>query len=218
MKTDIELHADVLKELAWDPRVRENEIGVVVNGGIVRLGGSVGSYAEKTTAERIVEHVAGVRAVANELRVAIPEGAGRTDAAIARQVVDSLAWDVQIPADRITSVVSDGWVTLSGDVDWRYQRDAAGRAIRNLAGVRGVTNDIAVTPNAVSPADVSRDIKQALERRADRTADNIIVETRDGVVTLTGTVSSFGDRRAAEGAAWSAPGVTDVKDEIAVML
>jgi VCBS repeat-containing protein len=131
-------------------------------------------------------------------------------------VADALVWDVQVPDTKIKAAVTNGWITLDGDVEWRYQRDAAARAVRNLAGVRGVTNNITVTAKGVSAYDVGKSIKEALERRADRTAEHINIETLGSVVTLTGTVPSFGDRRAAEGAAWSAPGVTDVHDELAV--
>lgn len=216
MKTDMQLHKDVLAELAWDPRVKEKEIGLAAKGGVVTLTGSVESYAEKWAAERVAERVAGVKAVANDLEVTIPSAFSRTDTDIAHRIVDLLAWDIQVPHDEIKSKVANGWVTLDGEVEWQYQRDAAARAIRNLAGVRGVTNFIKVTPQRVSSQDVSKSIKEALERRADRTAERIVVEAKGSVVTLRGVVSSFGDRRAAEGAAWSAPGVAEVNDELAV--
>lgn len=216
MKTDIQLHKDVLAELTWDPRVNHKEMGIAAKDGVVTLAGAVASYAEKWAAERAVERVAGVKVVANDLAVNVPSAFKRSDSDIAHKVVDAFAWDIQVPDNKIKTAVTNGWVTLEGDVDWKFQHDAAAEAVRNLAGVRGVTNNIKVTPRRVSPYDVSRSIKDALERRADRTAKHIIVQTRGSVVTLKGSVPSFGDRRAAEGAAWSAPGVTDVHDELAV--
>ena len=218
MKSSIQLHNDVVAELAWEPRIDEKHIVVDVVDGVVTLTGSVPSFAQKWDAERAAERVAGVRSVANELAVSPTPAAQRSDTQLAHAVTDALAWDIQVPDDKLKSAVSNGWVRLEGTVEWRYQRDAAIRAIRNIAGIRGVTNEIIVKPQSASPYDVTREIKQALERRADRTAENIKVEASDGVVTLKGTVNSFADRRAAEGAAWSARGVKDVKDEIAVLI
>ncbi len=216
MKSDNQLHKDVLTELTWDPTVTEKEIGVAAKGGVVTLSGFVTSYAERCSAEHAAERVAGVRAVANELAVKIPIPFDRTDTEIAHAVVYSLGYDIQVPREAITSSVSKGWVTLEGEVGWQYQRDAAARSLRNLIGIRGVTNNIRVTPNPVSSYDVSRSIREALERRADRTADKITVQAHGGVVTLTGSVPSAAERREAEDAAWSAPGVKEVRDELAV--
>ena len=217
MKTEIQMHKDVLAELAWDPRVDEKEIGVAARDGVVTLTGSVSNYSEKLAAERAVERVMGVKAVANDLIVTVPSASSPSDTDLAHSVVSCLGWDIEVPDQKIKASVSNGWVTLEGEVDWQYQRTAASRAVQNLTGVRGVSNHIRVTAKSVSSTEVSSSIKQALERRADRTADRIIVNTDDGVVTLTGSVSSYGDRRAAEGAAWSAPGVTEVRDQLAVV-
>jgi osmotically-inducible protein OsmY len=216
MRENVQVERDVRAELAWDPRVDDAEIRVDATSGVVTLTGTVPSFADKLAAERAAERVFGVRVVANDLSVAVPLHYQRSDSDIARAVVDALAWDVQVPEPRIKASVSDGWINLAGDVEWRYQRDAAERVVRNLAGVRGVTNEITVIAKRVSPRDVSRSIKEALERRADRTADHINVEAVGTVVTLKGNVSSLGDRRAVEGAAWAAPGVTEVHDELAV--
>jgi VCBS repeat-containing protein len=218
MKNNVQLQTDVRAELAWDPRIDDKEIRVTAADGVVTLTGSVRSYADKWAAERAAESVFGVKAVANDLAVAVALTYQRSDTDIAGAVVDALAWDVRVPDTKIKAAVTNGWITLEGDVEWQYQRDAAARAVRNLAGVRGVTNNVTITAKRVSTHDVSKSIKEALERRADRTAEHINVETVGSVVTLTGSVPSFGDRRAAEGAAWSAPGVTDVHDELAVTL
>jgi osmotically-inducible protein OsmY len=218
MKNNMQVQSDVRLELAWDPRVDDKEIRVAATDSVVTLTGSVPSYADKLAAERAAERVFGVKAVANDLTVAVPVRFQRSDTDIAYAVVNSLAWDVQVPDTKIKSAVSNGWVTLEGNVEWGYQRDAAANAVRNLAGVRGVTNNVKITTERVFPTDVSRKIKDALERRADRTAEGINVAIMDGVVTLTGSVPSFGDRRSAESAAWSAPGVKDVRDELAVAI
>jgi VCBS repeat-containing protein len=209
MSSNTEIEADVRAELVWDPRVDHRDIRVFVTDGVVTLNGTIPSYADKVAAERVAERVAGVTAVANELAVAVPVRFQRTDTDIAEAVVSALAWDVQVPDTKIKAAVTNGWVTLEGDVEWRYQHDAAERAVRNLNGVRGVTNNITITPKRVSSQDVSKAIKEALERRADRTAGHITVETAGTVVTLSGSVPSFGERRAV-------PGVSDVRDELAV--
>lgn len=219
MKSNIQLQHDVVAELAWEPKIEDKHVMVDVVDGVVTLTGSVPSFAQKWDAERAAERVAGVRSVANELTVSPTPASMHSDTQIAHAVTDALAWDIQVPDDKIKSAVSNGWVRLEGTVEWRYQRDAALRAIRNIAGIRGVSNEITVKPAPVSTFDVSAEIKSALERRADRTAEKITVETSDGgIVTLRGPVTSFADRRAAEGAAWSARGVKDVKDEIAVLI
>lgn len=216
MKNNVQLQSDVRAELAWDPRVDDKEIHVATTDGVVTLTGSVPTYPDKWAAERAAERVSGVKAVANDLAVAVPVTYQRSDTDIAQSVVDALLWDVQVPDTKIKAAVTNGWITLEGDVEWRYQRDAVARAVRNLAGVRGVTNNVTIAAKRVSSSDVTRSIKAALERRADRTAEHINVETTGSVVTLTGNVPSVGDRRAVEGAAWSAPGVTEVHDELAV--
>lgn len=217
MKSDMELQTDVMDELRWDPQIKEKEIGVAVKDGVVTLSGSVPSYAERWAVERAVEHIVGVKVVANEIEVKLPTAHQRSDSDIAHQIVDAFRWDVQVPDEHVTAKVTRGWVTLDGDVDWAFQREAAAYAVRNLTGVRGVTNLIRVkTP--ISSYDVSLKIKDALRRRADRDAEKIHVEASGDVVTLKGTVSSFAERRAAEGVAWSAPGVREVKDELVVMV
>jgi osmotically-inducible protein OsmY len=216
MKTDMQLHNDVLAELISDPCVTEKEIGVAVKGGVVTLTGSVPSFGAKWVAERAVERVAGVNAVANDLTVKIPGALTHSDTEIAHQVVKALTWDIQVPHDTIKASVVYGWVTLEGEVEWQFERNAATKAICNLAGVRGVTNNITLSSKHRLAHELTCGIKEALERRADRTADRIVVETKGSVVTLTGTVPSLGDRRAAAGVAWSAPGVTEVRDALTV--
>ena len=216
MKTDLQLQRDVLDELKFEPSIRESEIGVAVKAGVVTLTGSVDSYSEKFSAERTAERVGGVKAVAEDIKVKLPGSYERSDTDIAHALVNALRWDTQVPDDRIKVAVKDGWIDLKGTVEWQFQKRAAEGAVRNLMGVKGVTNLITVKPKTVSTGEVGQKIKDSLRRHAERDADKITIEARDGRVTLRGTVSSFAERRDAERAAWQAPGVTIVDDFIAV--
>lgn len=216
MKSDLQLQRDVLEELKFEPSIRESEIGVAAKDGVVTLSGSVDSYAEKIAAERAAERVGGVKAVADEVIVQLPGMHTRSDTEIAHAVVNALRWDIQVPDQHIKAAVEDGWIHLEGEVEWQYQKWAAEGAIRNLTGVKGVTNLIKVKPSKVSTYEVSEKIKSTLRRHAENDADRIKIEAKDGLVTLRGTVSSFAERQDAERAAWQAPGVTKVEDFIAV--
>ena len=215
MKTDLQLHRDVVEELRWDPQINEAEIGVSVKGGVVTLSGTVESFGQKYAAERAVERVAGVRAVAEELHVRPMTEHQRNDTDIAHAVVNALSWNIEIPAKKITVKVEGGWITLTGVVDWNYQRLAAEFAVRYLAGVKGLLNLIEVKP-AISPAEVKSKIEAALKRNAELDAERIIVDTADGKVTLEGNVRSWTERMDAENAAWAAPGVRQVDDRLLV--
>lgn len=215
MKTDSQLQRDVFEELRWDPRIREAEIGIAVKDGVVTLSGFVDSYAQRNAAERAVERINGVKAVAEELQVRIPGSLHRSDTDIAHHAVAALEWDVEVPDDKIRVKVDNGRITLEGEADWQYQRLAAERAVRYLTGVKGVTNQIRIAPR-VSSYDVSQRIKDALRRSAESDAQKIEVEAKDGRVTLRGSVHSWADRAEAERAAWGAQGVTEVDDRITV--
>jgi osmotically-inducible protein OsmY len=216
MKTDLQLQRDVLEELKFEPSIREAEIGIAAKGGVVTLTGFVDSYAERFSAERTAERVGGVKAVADEIKVKLPGSYQRSDTEIAHAAVNALRWDIQVPDDRIKAAVDDGWIDLEGEVEWQYQKWAAEGAVRNLTGVKGVTNLIRVKPTKVSTYQVGEKIKDSLRRHAERDADKITIEAKDGRVTLRGTVSSFAERQDAERAAWQAAGVTNVDDMIAV--
>ncbi len=216
MKTDLQLQRDVLDELKFEPSIREAEIGIAAKDGVVTLTGFVDSYVEKFSAERTAERVSGVKAVADEIKVKLPGLHQRSDTDIAHTVVSALRLDIQVPDDRLKAAVDDGWIDLEGQVEWQYQKRAAERAVRNLTGVKGVTNLITVKPKNVSTYEVGQKIKDSLRRHAERDADKITIEAKDGRVTLRGTVSSFAERQDAERAAWQAPGVTNVDDMIAV--
>lgn len=215
MKSDLQLHKDVLDELRWDPRVNEAEIGVAAKDGVVTLTGSVPTFAQKYAAEKDVERVTGVRAIADDLHVR-PSGTFlRNDTDIAHSAVNALAWDIEVPADKITTKVESGWITLMGEVDWNYQKTAAERAVRYLGGVRGISNLIEVKPK-VTPQEVKTKIEAALKRNAELDAKRITVETSGAKVTLKGNVRSWAERTDAERAAWSAPGVKEVDDRLMV--
>jgi len=215
MKSDAQLKSDVEAELRWEPSVHAEQIGVLVKSGVVELDGHVGSYYEKWAAERAALRVSSVKALASEIKVELSPSATRTDEDIARVAKNHLDWDYSVP-DTVKVQVTDGWVTLKGTAEWRYQRDEAERVVRPLVGVKGVYNDITVTPK-VSAIDVKVKIENALKRSAETDAEHIKVDTSDGKVTLKGTVSSWAEREEAERAAWAAPGVTKVEDLITVL-
>ena len=214
-KSDEQLRKDVLDELHWDPSVGRAEIGVVARDAVVTLTGQVDSFAKRWAAMKAAERVMGVVAVADELTVHLPTDFRRTDIDIAHMVAEALRWDIQVPDERIKARVDEGWVSLDGEVDWEYQRNAALRAVRNLTGLRGITNNITLKTRAWAP-EVKTRIETALKRTADVDAEHIIVLADQGKVTLKGTVHSWSAREDAERAAWSAPGVNWVKDELVV--
>ena len=216
MKTDMQLQHDVAEELGWEPSIRDNDIAVAAKDGVVTLSGFVDSYAEKFAAERAAERVSGVRAIATELEVRLPTSKKRPDSDIAHAALAALRWDTQVPDERLRVKVDDGWVLLEGDVEWQFQKDAATRAVRYLTGVKGVGNLIEVKPRVVSTFEVSRKIKDALRRTAEHDADRITVEASGGKITLRGSVRSWAERQDAERAAWAAPGVTTVDDELVI--
>ena len=211
-KTDTQIHHDVLEELKWDSRVDEKEVGVQVEGGVVTLAGTVSSWAKRLAAQEAAHRVIGVLDVANDLKVKTM--GAHTDTEIAQAVRRALDWDVFVPEDKITSTVSDGWVTLEGTVESGSQRSDAERAVRNLAGVKIVVNKIAVMPPKPVPGDVRKAIEHALERRAEREAQRIQVDVRDGTVTLTGSVHSWAERKSVVSAVRFTPGVRSVEDHL----
>lgn len=215
MKTDKQLQQDVLDELTWDPSVDASKIGVAAKGGVVTLTGYVPSYAEKAAAERITKRVLGVNGVANDVEVKIPGVSARTDAEIAQAALNALQWNTAVPDDRIKVVVSKGWLTLEGQVDWNFQREAAKRAVSNLLGVKGVVNAVTVKPTART-SEVKSKIKAALHRSAELDANRIEIEAVDGKIVLHGKVRSYFEREEAERAAWMAPGVETVENDISI--
>jgi osmotically-inducible protein OsmY len=215
MKTDTELMRDVIDELHWTPEIDAKSIGVIVKDGVVTLTGHLNSFAEKHVAELAAQRVHGVKAVAVELTVRLPASDTRTDADIGLAAQRAIEWNAALPVGAIRVVVEGARITLEGQVEWEYQRAAAEAAVRHLLGVVGVTNQIAIVPK-VRTLDMELIIHQALERQADREARKLGISVNGGEVTLRGTVHSWDARRAIHGAAWSAPGVTAVVDNVTI--
>ncbi len=213
MKTDAQLQQDVMAELKWEPSVNAELIGVEVDEGVVTLAGHVGSFAEKWAAERATQRVAGVRALAVEIDILLPGSSKRTDADIARSVDNLLQWTASLPKDGVNAMVEGGWVTLTGEVDWEFQRLDAARGVGSLRGVTGVSDEIAVRPKFSSGA-VKAEIEAALKRRAKVDAQNIEVEVHGADVTLSGSVHSWAERELATHSAWGTPGVRKVVDHM----
>lgn len=213
MKTDSQLKRDVMDELAWDPAVSANAIGVAVKDGVVTLSGHLDTFAEKVAVQRAVRRVTGVRAMAIELDVKLAPQHQRSDTEIAAAAEHALRWNIVVPADRVRATVEQGWVQLTGEVDWDYQRQAAYKSVRSLTGVVGVSNEITLRQRT-TPADLAQRIEDALKRQALREAHRVQVTVENGTVTLKGSVHSWQERDAAQGAAWSAPGVRDVVNQL----
>ena len=215
MKTDTQLQKDIIDELRWEPRVNDAEIAVSAKDGVVTLTGSVETFAQKYEAERAVERVSGVRAIADDLKVKVFGPHERSDTEIAHAAINALRWDTEVPDEKLTVKVENGWVTLKGEAEWNYQKTAAERDVRYLAGVKGISNLISVKPRA-STTEVKAKIEAAFKRSAELDAKQITVETANGTVTLKGAVRSWAERTDAERAAWAAPGVKEVHDKLVV--
>jgi len=215
MKTDSQLQQDVMAELKWEPSVHAAQIGVEVKDGVVTLAGEVSSFTEKWNAERAAQRVSGVKALAVEMKVKLSEFGKRTDADIAQSAKNILTWTSSLPVDSVKVMVEGGWLTLSGEVEWQFQRQAATDSVRYLLGVVGVSNQIAIKPS-LSAKVVKSDIEAALKRRAAADSKAISVDVKGADVTLTGTVHSWEERDLAKRSAWGSSGVRNVIDKMTI--
>lgn len=214
MKNDRQIQRDVMEALEYSPAIAAENIGVSVQDGVVTLTGRVTSYAEKYAAEKTCFRVHGVKAVADDIEVALPGSHVRSDTDLARAAADILAWNVLVPAT-VQISVEKGRVILRGHVDWDFQRSAAEKALRNLTGITGVVNHIAIQ-RQVEPEDVKAKIEHALERMADEEAKKIKVEVSGSKVILSGSVNSIAERDDVKWAAWAVPGVSEVESHLQI--
>ena len=215
MKSDAQLRAAVQAELAWDPAVTAEDVGVIANHGVVTLTGHLRSYAEKLAVERAALRVSGVKALAIETSVKLAAGFERTDADLAQAVEHALEWNVQVPRGAIKPMLEGGWVTLAGEVDWDYQRRAAEATVRNLLGVTGITNLVTIKP-LLRSADVERQVQDALIRAFHGQPPQVAIDVNGSQLVLRGKVRSWKEFEAVRNAAWSTPGIVSVVNELAV--
>lgn len=214
-KTDSDIKSDVLTELKYEPSVKTTDIGVLVKNGAVTLTGFTTTYGEKWDAVRATKRVSGVRAVADDIKVKLASSHDRTDGEIAASAADHLEWSTSVPNDKVDITVQNGWVTLTGKLEWRYQKNAAENSVMFLTGVKGVTNLITIASKAVA-SEIAALIEKAFERNALLDSNKIKVKTSGSDVTLIGKVRTYAEKEEAERVAWAAPGVYSVDDKIKV--
>jgi osmotically-inducible protein OsmY len=215
MKTDTQLQNDVMAELKWNTSINATKVGVEVDKGVVTLSGHVDNYGQKWSAERAAQKVSGVKALAVEIKVVLPGSDNRSDTEIARTAENVLEWTTNWPKNHVKVMVEDGWITLTGELDYEYQRKMATTAVHRLMGVNGVSNQISIKPFLFS-SNVKSEIQAALKRRALTDAEEIIVTVNGGNVNLSGVVHSWSERDMVSDSVWNTPGVTSVIDNISV--
>jgi osmotically-inducible protein OsmY len=218
MKTDAQIKQDVLDELVFQPNIDETQIGVIVKNGVVTLTGRVFSYANKIAAEEAVKKVRGVKAVSEDIEVGYDTKEHQTDTEIATAVIDALKWNSAVPDEKISIKVEDGWVYLSGKVEWWHQREAAKRVVQHLIGVKGIINNIIIKQKAENLYQIKERIVKAFERSAYIDANNITIELVDEhIIKLQGKVHSFAEKIEAQKAAFYAPGIYEVENELEII-
>ncbi|TLP81735.1 BON domain-containing protein [Maribacter sp. ACAM166] len=217
MKSDAQIKQDILDELVFQPNIDETQIGVIVEDGVVTLTGFVDEFPKKVAAEKAAKSVAGVKAVAEDIEVKYGDNYKKTDKEIAKAAVNALEWNASVPKEKVMVKVDNGYIYLTGELPWEYQKNAAKRTIQNLLGVKGVINNIEITPTA-KPENIGKEIQKALERSADLEAKGIRVQVDGRTVQLKGRVHSHLEKELAENAAYKAPGVKKVRNDIVVQL
>ncbi|WNH13090.1 BON domain-containing protein [Thalassobellus suaedae] len=216
MRTDAQIKQDILDQLEFQPNIEETKIGVVVKDGVALLTGSVFSYASKIAIVKAIKKVAGVKGIAEGIKIGYMSNLNKTDTEIANSAIKAIEWHTSIPNNKIIIEVDNGWITLSGELEWAYQKDAARRTVEYLSGVKGVTNHITFKQTSIHPKDIKKKITKAFERSAMIDALGIAVETTDHAVKLTGKVRSIAEKEAAQKAAFNAPGVYAVQNELKI--
>jgi osmotically-inducible protein OsmY len=217
MKSDVQIQTDVMDQLKWEPFLKASEIGVAVKNGVVTLSGQVDSYSKKLAAENAAKKIKGVKAIAEDLQIGVSPAYRKTDTDIAAAVLNALKWHAAVQEEKVKIKVEDGFVKLEGEVEWEYQRNYAKSAIEHLEGVRSVLNLITVKPQ-VSPSEVQHKISAAFQRSASLDADKITANVVGSKVILRGYVRSYAEKEDAENAAWAAPGVTSVENNLEIKL
>ena len=215
MRTDSEIQKDVMDEFRWEALLNASEIGVAVKHGIVTLTGSVDTYTKKLAAENAAKNVVGVKAVAENIEVKLTSYGKRNDTEIAEAVINALKWHTAVKEDKVKIKVEDGWVSLEGEVEWEFQKTAARSTVENLSGVVGITNNIKIKPQ-VGATDLKKKISAAYHRNATIDAEKITLDVVGGKVTLRGKVRSYAEKKDAETAAWLAPGVDKVENNLEI--
>ena len=215
MKTDQEIQKDVMEELRWEPLLNATEIGVAVKNGVVTLSGIVDTYGKKIAAEEAAKSVFGFKAVAEDIQVKLSSFGAKSDTELAEEVIKSLKWHTSIPDDKIKVKVENGWVTLEGDVEWEYQKNAAKSTIENLLGVKGISNLITVKPS-VTVKDIKNKISAAFHRSATVDSEKINIDVRGNKAILSGTVRSWAEKEEAANATWNAQGISSVENNITI--
>lgn len=217
LKTDSQVQKDVMEELKWEPSVTHEHIGVSVSDGVITLSGTVPTFVEKYHAEKAAQRINGVKAIVEKIEVKLPDSLVRDDEALAHAIINQFQWSSLVPKDQVKAKVSDGWVTLTGEVVWEFQRKAAEKLVRELTGVKFLSNNITIKPK-VAAENLKEKIERALMRAAVRESKKIEVTVSGSKVTLSGKVRSLAEMRAVEGTIWSSPGITEVRDNLQVAM